>query len=116
MGLLARRRCGIRVDIRNRTIDTLTKVHVEVVGLERRNNYDLRDIAASADTRVYLQPLTESSIIVEFTDGRGIVHAETVLGYAEAGYCGTAVATVLSQKKVEGISELGCWKSWIDFV
>ena len=117
IGIFARQRCGIRIDIHNESADTLMQVGAKVAGdANRGKKYHLRDIPASAHTSVYVQPFTESSIILEFTDARGIVHAETIVGYAEAGYCGAAIATISSEKKVESISKLGCWKSWLDFI
>jgi hypothetical protein len=40
----------------------------------------------------------------------------TLVGYAEAGYCGTATSTISSEKQVEITSNLRCWKSWLDFI
>ena len=44
-------------------------------------------------------------------------HVETVFGYAETGYCGTATATILQGYKVanDAIYNLSCWRGWLDF-
>lgn len=117
LGVFARQRCGIRVDIRNQSAETLggMRVKVDAIG-QRGKNYPLRDLPAGAHTRVYVQPLTESTINLEFSDARGAVHVETLVGYAEAGYCGKAVATLSPEDKIHSTSSLGCWKSWFDFI
>lgn len=116
-GVFARQRCGIRVDIRNQSAETLVGMRVKVDAMgQRGKSYPLRDLPAGAHTRVYAQPLTESTINLEFSDARGAVHVETLMGYAEAGYCGKAVATLSHEDKVHSTSSLGCWKSWFDFI
>jgi nickel-dependent lactate racemase len=60
--------------------------------------------------------MTESHINLEFMDARYKLHTETVVGYVEAGYCGTAKATILPGDRVDTISDLACWKSWFDFI
>ncbi|PYU28714.1 MAG: hypothetical protein DMG31_19350 [Acidobacteria bacterium] len=64
-----------------------------------------------------MRPVTESSINVEFTDSNSKQHVETVFGYAETGYCGTATATILQGYKVanDAIYNLSCWRGWLDF-
>lgn len=117
LGFIVRQRYGIRVDIRNQSVETLARPRLKVECFGRQGkDYILPDLPAGAHARVYVQPLTESSISLEFADAKGIVHIETIVGYAEGGYCGTAMSTISSEKKVHSISTLGCWKSWFDFI
>jgi len=57
---------------------------------------------------------------LEFTDSNDRHHVETVYGYAETGYCGTAAATILPDGKIESSNSTSfgfvCWKSWLDFI
>jgi len=117
LGIFVRQRYGIRVEIRNETGEMVRQVSVKVGGAGGRGKtYVLADLAPTARARVYVQPLTESDISFKFTDATGNVHVDTLVGYAEAGYCGTATSTISSEKKVEITSNLGCWKSWLDFI
>jgi len=116
-GIFARQRYGIRVEIRNETGEMVRRVSVKVGGAGGRGKtYVLADLAPTARARVYVQPLTESDISLKFTDTTGNVHVGTLVGYAEAGYCGTATSTISSEKQVEITSNLRCWKSWLDFI
>jgi hypothetical protein len=117
IGVLVRRQQGIAVVIRNDSGEVLRQVSVKVEtsgdGGKRSSLYYL---APSSRVRVYVQPVTESHINLEFMDARNKVHTETVVGYVEAGYCGSAKATIFPGERVEAISELACWKSWFDFI
>jgi hypothetical protein len=116
-GVFARQRYGIRVDILNEGRERLRAVRLKVGGTGgREKKYDLPELAPGAHARAYVQPVTESDISLEFTDEKGNVHVDTVMGYAEAGYCGTAISAVSSEEKVKSTSSLGCWKSWFDFM
>ena len=56
-GVFARQRCGIRVDIRNASAETLTQVRVRVGGIgDRWKNYRVADIRAGGRARIYVQP------------------------------------------------------------
>jgi hypothetical protein len=117
LGIFVRHRYGIRVEIRNESGEMVRQVSVKVEGVGGRGtSYALRDLAPTARARVYVQPLTESDISFTFADAKGNVHVNTPVGYAEAGYCGTATSTISSEKKIESTSTLGCWKSWLDFI
>ena len=65
-----------------------------------------------------MRPVTESSISLEFTDSDNRQHVETVFGYAEAGYCGTATATILSGDETHSSNAYDaiCLKSWLGFL
>ena len=116
-GVFARQRCGMRVDIRNASAETLTQVRVRVGGIgDRWKNYRVADIRAGGRARIYVQPVTESGISLEFTDAKGVTHADSLMGYVEAGYSGGAVSTISSEKRIHSASDLGCWKSWLDFI
>jgi len=118
MGVLVRQRRGIAVLVRNESGETLRQVSVKIESLgQRGKNRDLPDLAAGARVRVYVQPVTESHINLEFSDARGKKHVETVVGYAESGYCGTTTTTVLADGRIESrtsVPELMCWKGWLD--
>jgi len=118
IGVLVRQQRGIAVLIRNDSGETLRQVRVTVESLGNRGkSRDLPDLAAGASARVYVQPVTESHVNLEFSDARGKKHVETVVGYAESGYCGTATTTILAGGKTESrtsVPELVCWKGWLD--
>ncbi len=120
LGVAARQRYGIGVLVSNESGETLRQVSVKVENMgDRARTYGLSDLAPSARVRVYVQPVTESHINLEFTDARGKLHVETVVGYAESGYCGNAKATILpggKTKLTEDIDLVFCRKSWLDFI
>jgi hypothetical protein len=117
MGVLVRRERGIGVVIRNESGETLRQVSVKVESIDDRvKRSDLYYLAPGGHVRVYTQPVTESHINLEFIDARNKLHSETIVGYVEAGYCGTAKATILPGDRIDTISDLACWKSWFDFI
>jgi hypothetical protein len=68
--------------------------------------------------QVFVQPVGESQIILEFDDERGHHHRELVVGYLEAGDCGGAEVTVWPNGLVESRENavrLVCWGSWLEF-
>ena len=117
-GVLVRQQRGIGVLIRNDSGETMRQVSVKVESFGNRGKArDLPDMEAGARARVYVQPVTESHINVEFLDARGKKHVETVVGYAESGYCGTTTTTIMADGRVESrtsVPELVCWKGWLD--
>jgi hypothetical protein len=116
-GVTVRQRYGIGIAVRNESGETLRQVSVKVESIgDRGKRYNLFDLVPSGRAHIYVTPVTESHIKLEFTDARGKVHVETVVGYAESGYCGTATATVLTEDRVDTISHLVCRKSWLDFI
>ena len=118
VGVLVRQQRGIAVLIRNDSGETLRQVSVTIESLGNRGkSRDLRNLAAGARVRVYVQPMTESHINLEFSDAQGKKHVETVVGYAESSYCGTTTATILVDGRTESrttVPELICWKGWLD--
>ncbi len=117
VGVIVRQRYGISIAIRNESGETLRQVSVKVESIgDRGKRYNLPDLASGGRAHIYVSPVTESHINLEFTDARGKLHVETVVGYAESGYCGTAKATVLTGDRVDTISALACRKSWLDFI
>jgi hypothetical protein len=117
LGVIVRQQYGIGVVVRNESGETLRQVSVKVESIgDRGMRSDLYYLAPGGHVRVYTQPMTESHINLEFMDARYKLHTETVVGYVEAGYCGTAKATILPGDRVDTISDLACWKSWFDFI
>jgi hypothetical protein len=118
IGVLVRQQRGIAVLIRNDSGETLRQVSVKVESIGNRGkNHDLPDLAVGARVRIYVRPLTESHVNLEFSDARGEKHVETVVGYVESGYCGTATTTILLGGRTESrtsVPELMCWKGWLD--
>ena len=117
VGVIVRQQYGIGVVVRNESGETLRQVSLKVESIgDRGKRYNLLDLTSGGHARVYAQPVTESHINLEFMDVRSKLHTETVVGYAEAGYCGNAKATILPGDRVDAISDLVCWKSWLDFI
>ena len=118
IGVLVRQQRGIAVLVRNDSGETLRQVRVTVESLGNRGkSRDLLNLAAGARVRVYVQPVTESHVNLEFSDAKDKRHVETVVGYAESGYCGTTTATILADGRTESrtsVPELMCWKGWLD--
>ena len=116
-GVIVRQQYGIGVVVRNQSGETLKQVGVKFDS--RGKTYSMPDLAPNERRRVFVQPVGESSIEVEFTDASGKPHVEVVAGYVEFGYCGNAVATILSggkSKMTEDIRVDFCRRSWLDFI
>jgi len=115
-GVFVRGQKGIAVILRNRTNYTLRNVEIKVDYKGRR--YPLADLAAGKTVRVYVQPVGESSINLEFADPQNVRHQEMLAGYVETGYCGRTTATISQDHVAIDDKSFGliCWKSWLDFV
>ena len=83
--LLLRFRPGIQVTIQNNGSTTLRSVELHVTGA----SYQLGDIASGASATARVQPTSESSLEIEFSDSDGEVQRLDADGYFEAGYRGT---------------------------
>ena len=117
MGVIVRRQYGIGISVRNESGETLRQICVRVESIaDRGKRYTLPDLVSGGCAHIYVSPVTESHVNVEFTDARGKLHVETMVGYAESGYCGTAKLTILSGDRVDTDSKLVCQKSWLDFI
>jgi hypothetical protein len=116
-GIFVRERYGVGVVIRNDSEETLRQVSVKVESLgDRGQRHSLPDLAPGDWQRVFVQAVTESHIKLESTDSRGKLHVETVVGYSESGYCGTASAIVLTGDGFDTIPTFNASKSWLDFI
>src|SRR6266481_784034 len=122
LGVVVRRGYGIGVVVHNASQETLRQVSIKIESIgDRGGRYDLPDLRPGDRSRVFVRPVTESHINLEFTDSNDRQHVETVYGYAETGYCGTATATILPDGKIESSNSIPsfafvCWKSWLDFI
>jgi hypothetical protein len=117
MGVIVRQQYGIAIAVRNESGEELRQVSLRIESIgDRGKRYDLPDLASGDRARIYVSPVTESHINLEFTDARGKLHVETPVGYAEFGYCGNVKATVLTGDRIDTISALACRKSWLDFI
>jgi len=117
VGVILRQQYGIGVVVRNESGETLRQVSVKVQS--RGKTYSMPDLAPGEHRRVFVQPVGESSIDVQFTDASDKPHVESVVGYVESGYCGNAEAMILPGGKTrltEEISLVFCRKSWLDFI
>ena len=116
VGVIVRNQFGVRVIVSNESGEALRQVSLKVE--TRGKRYSLPDFAAGQHRRVFVEPVGESHINLEFLDARNKVHSELVVGYVETGYCGTAKAVILPEGRVEStdfIPELVCWKGWLGF-
>ena len=117
LGLFVRGEYGIEIIVGNASDKPLRNVRAIVES--RGKSYDLGDIAPNKQLRVFLSPVTESNINLDYVDDRGARHVDTVVGYVEKGYCGKAEVTILPGNKTvsnEKIDLLACWRSWLDFI
>jgi hypothetical protein len=117
-GVVFRQKYGICVVLRNSSGKTLRKVAVTVARTDGRGGrYQLPDLVPAGREHVFVEPVTESSIDLDFVDADDKRHTSTIDGYAESGYCGTARASILPRGDVEvaGFSP-SCWKGWLDFI
>lgn len=115
-GVFVRQRYGPMVVVRNQSGGVLRNVAVKVD--YRGARYPLPDLKPGESRRVFVKPVGESSILLEFVDAKQLPHRELLAGYVEDGYCGKAVATVYADR-VDARDEtfgLVYWKSWLDFV
>ena len=117
IGLLVRRNYGISVVVHNTSQETVSQVSVKVESLGNRGGrYELPDLRPGDQKRIFVRPVTESHINLEFTDFNKKHYSETVYGYDESGYCGAAEVTILPQNRVVSHIAPACWKSWFDFI
>jgi hypothetical protein len=117
LGVVVRGEYGIAIVVHNATNEPLRQLEIKVES--RGELHDLGNVGAGRHARVFVRPVTESHITLEYTDNAGMPHTETVVGYVEAGYCGKADVTVLPGDKItsnERIDLIMCWRSWLDFV
>jgi len=115
IGDSVRQRAGIRVDIRNASGEELRGISIKVEALENRGNrYTVPSLRPGEVKHVFVEPVTESSVVVDFTRANGTTQSKTVFGYAEAGYCGNAELTVLPDEKLESNEVFSCSKGWFD--
>ena len=116
-GIAVRSRFGIRVVISNLSGETLRNVVVKVE--ERGNRYGFADLEPGDRKRIWVQPVTECHIKVEFVDAKNKPHGETIVGYAEGGYCGSATVNILPGNRVESSEHLEPFcdlQSWLGFM
>ena len=94
LGVVVRRGYGIGVVVHNASQETLRQVSIKIESIgDRGGRYDLPDLRPGDRRRIFVRSVTESHINLEFIDSNNRQHVETVYGYTEAGYCGTATAT-----------------------
>ena len=117
LGVLVRWHYGIGVVVHNASQETLRHVSIKVESVgDRGARYSLPDLRPGERRRIFVRPVTESRVNLEFTDSTNRQHMETVYGYAEAGYCGTATATILPSDKITSSEAANCLRSWLDLV
>ena len=116
LGILVRGRYGIAVSVHNVSGESLRDVSLELE--PHGDGYQLGALSNEGHARAFIQPRTESHIVLQYADGTG-PHVETIVGYVESGYCGKAEVNILPQHKFtsrENIDPVFCKKSWLDFM
>jgi len=116
LGVFVRGRYGIQVDIQNVSGESLRDVGVKLEPQEEA--HQLGALSNGARVRTFVQPRTESHIVLQYADNSG-THMETIVGYIESGYCGKAEVSILPQHKAtssENIDPVFCKRSWLDFM
>lgn len=117
LGIFVRGRYGVAIVIHNESGESLRNVRMNVES--RGRSYDAGDIASRKGRRIFVSPVTESHISLQWVDASGTPHVETVAGYVEQGYCGNVEVAVLPDKRIatrEKIDPVACWRSWFDFL
>lgn len=115
LGVFVRGRYGIRVSVSNMSGQSLHEVKLNLE--PRGESRDLGDLGNGEGARVFMRPRTESHVSLTFKSANE-ARVETVVGYVESGYCGSAEVEVLPHEKVtstESIDPVFCRKSWLDF-
>jgi len=116
VGILVRQQFGIGITIHNDSDGPLQKIRVRV---ERQGtSYGVPDLLPGKRGHIFVKPVTESHINLEYVDSNHQPHTELLVGYVEADYCGSATITILPEGKTlsrENIDLIACWKSWLDF-
>lgn len=116
LGIFVRGRYGIAVSVHNVTGESLRDVSLRIE--PQGEGHSLGVLSDQKQARAFLQPRTESHIVLQYTDAVG-THMETVVGYVESGYCGKAEVSILPKHNVtsrETIDPVLCKKSWLDFM
>jgi hypothetical protein len=116
-GVAVRYRYGIAVVIRNGSGERLHDVSVRVASRGKR--YPLPDLSAGQSKRVYVEPVGESAIVLEFKDAKNVAHEELLAGYVENDYCGSTRARVIPGPAVkvnDDTFRIAYWKSWLEFI
>ena len=117
LGLIVRQRFGIGITLKNETSENLRNVQIKIKS--RGPTYNLGDLTAGKKRHLFVTPVTESNINVLFTDASGKQHEQTVVGYAEEGYCGRATVIIRPDGSIqvsEHIHLVLCVGSWLDFL
>ena len=115
LGVFVRGRYGIKVGVHNISGEPLRDVSLKLEPQEEA--HQLGVLSNGGRVKTFVQPRTESHIVLQYADGNG-THTETVVGYVESGYCGRAEVSILPQHKVtsnENIDPVFCRKGWLDF-
>jgi len=83
----------------------------------RGGSYFVGDTRARESKRIFVEPVTESHVNVQYSLS-GQSKTETVLGYAETGYCGNVTATFRADRTwaiEDDVDNNPCWKGWFEF-
>ena len=116
LGIFVRGRYGISVSVHNVSGESLRDMSLKVE--PQGGSHDCGVLSNEGHARAFLQPRTESHIVLQYTDGTG-THMETIVGYVEYGYCGKAEVSILPRHNItsrENIDPVFCKKSWLDFM
>lgn len=116
-GVIARSRFGIAVVVRNQSQSVLRNSSIKVSPPGLR--LPIPDLEPGQSTRVYVLPVGESAIELEYLGGENERRSEMLASYVESGYCGSTTAELQpggSWRVHDDTSRLVYWKSWLEFL
>jgi hypothetical protein len=111
-GFIVRNRLGLAVIVKNDSDTRLQAVRVVAPG----GIIDLGSMPPRSRRIAFPKAQGESSATLQFQDARGAQHSAVIVGYFEAGYCGTTAVSVSTAKidvkqSIDPAICLGSWES-----
>src|SRR5690242_11568687 len=114
-GVITRLQYGIRVVIQNQSRESLRQVTLR---LEHGQKYSLGNLDSGKRTAVFVDPVGEDSIRLQFLDQENGQMTAVIAGYVESGYSGVISVRVDPQDRIiSKDNSFGAynWKSWWAF-
>jgi hypothetical protein len=116
VGVSVRSSRGILITVQNESGRSLRDANIM---LEQGRAYLLGEIPSGKKKNIFIVPVADSRIRLEFTDQIGKVHSEIVAPYVENGYCGDVETQVAANLKISSHDlsfAVWNWKSWYGFL
>jgi hypothetical protein len=114
-GVIARQQYGTRVVVQNQSRESLRQ---GTLTLEHGQKYPFGNLDSGKHTALFVDPVGEDSIRLEFVDQENGKMTAVIAGYVESGYSGDITVRVDPQERViskDNSFAAYNWKSWWAF-